>query len=287
MKNSVFLYLFLLLYSFVNAQQASLIRYHSAYSPFPDTARMHGHIYNKQEFDFINHYNDSSVLVYVPSGFSKNKPFELVVWFHGWNNNIDTAAKEFKLMEQFEATGRNAILIFPEGPKNAPDSYGGKMENPGVFENFVQELLGQLAVNNIISNKQSKLINKYPITLAGHSGAYRVISKIIQYYPVKELLLFDALYGGNEAYLAWLAASKKHRFVAVYTKDGGTFQNTQYIKNYMQDSLHLKPVSMNENQVDANTLKHQRNLFIYSDKGHNDVITNQNNWQRILANRPK
>jgi len=101
------------------------------------------------------------------------------------------------------------------------------------------------------------------------------------------LLLFDALYGGNEAYLAWLAASKKHRFVAIYTKDGGTFQNTQYIKNYMQDSLQLKPVSMNENEVDANTLKNQRNLFIYSNKGHNDVIANQNNWQRFLANRPK
>jgi len=287
MKNSIFLYLVLLLCSFANAQQARLIRYHSAYSPFPDTARMHGHIYNKQVFDFANHYNDSSVLVYVPTGFSKNKPFELVVWFHGWNNNIDTAAMQFKLMEQFEATGRNAILIFPEGPKNAPDSYGGKMENPGVFEYFVNELLGQLALNNIISNKQSKLINKIPITLAGHSGAYRVISKIIQYYPVKELLLFDALYGGNEAYLAWLAASKKHRFVAIYTKDGGTFQNTQYIKNYMQDSLQLKPVSMNENEVDANTLKNQRNLFIYSNKGHNDVIANQNNWQRFLANRPK
>jgi hypothetical protein len=287
MRNNGFLYLFLFLSSFVNAQEASLIRYHSAYSPFPDTARMHGHLYNKQVFDFTNHYNDSSVLVYVPTGFSKNKPFELVVWFHGWNNNIDTAAKEFKLIDQFEATGRNAILIFPEGPKNAPDSYGGKMENPGVFEYFVQELLVQLAQRNIISVKQSKHLNKYPITLAGHSGAYRVISKIIQYYPVKELLLFDALYGGNESYLAWLAASKKHRLVAIYTKDGGTFKNTQFIKNYMQDSLHLKPLSINENEVDAKTLMNQRYLFIYSDKAHNDVIANQHNWQRFLANRPK
>ena len=287
MKKTLFLHLFLSLFSFANAQQASFFRYHSAYTPFPDTARMNGHIYNKQLFDFTNHYNDSSVLVYVPTGFSKNKPFELVVWFHGWNNNIDTAAKEFKLIDQFEATGRNAILIFPEGPKNAPDSYGGKMENSGVFEYFVQELLVQLAQRNIISVKQSKHLNKYPITLAGHSGAYRVISKIIQYYPVKELLLFDALYGANESYLAWLAASKKHRLVAIYTKDGGTLKNTQFIKNYMQDSLHLKPLSINENEVDAKTLMNQRYLFIYSDKAHNDVIANQHNWQRFLANRPK
>jgi hypothetical protein len=39
--------------------------------------------------------------------------------------------------------------------------------------------------------------------------------------------------------------------------------------------------------VDAKTLMNQRYLFIYSDKAHNDVIANQHNWQRFLANRPK
>lgn len=259
----------------------------SKFAPFPDTGRAKGHDYNGQYFDFENHYNDSSVLIYVPQKFNLTKPLELVLWFHGWNNNIDSAGAFFRLIEQFEHSGRNAIFIFPEGPKNAPDSYGGKFERPEIFLLFIKDMLRQLVLFNILPQKKKVEINDCSISLSGHSGAYRIISKIIQYNKVDEVILFDAMYGSNEVYLKWIAETDVHRFIHIYTKDGGTFENTHLIMNYLKDSLNVHYISVNEREVNPTLLRSSNRLFIYSDKAHNEVITNSdnNNWQRFLKYR--
>lgn len=263
------------------------IHTHSSFSPFPDTARLKGHDYNGQHFATANHYDDSSVLIYVPEKFNIKKPLELVVWFHGWNNNIDSANAFFRLTEQFESSGRNALLIFPEGPKNAPDSYGGKLERPEMFALLINDLLKQLEAAKIIPKKKHLSVNDCSITLAGHSGAYRVISKIVQYNKIDEIILFDAMYGGNDAYLHWIAESDRHRFIHIYTKDGGTFENTHLIMNQLKDSLKVNYISVNEREITPVLLQSNNRIFIFSDKEHNEVITNNNNWQRFLEYRKK
>lgn len=255
---------------------------HSSFAPFPDSARTKGHLYNGQQFDFENHYNDSSVKVYIPERFNLNNKLELVVWFHGWNNNIDSADAFFRLSEQFEASGRNAILIFPEGPKNAPDSYGGKFERPEMFALFINDLLKQLEKYQVIPKKNHFTLKDCSINLAGHSGAYRVISKIIQYNPIQELILFDAMYGGNEAYLHWIAENDAHRFIHIYTKDGGTFENTHLIMNQLKDSLQVNYLSVNEKDLNPFVLQSNQRIFIFSEKEHNEVITHDFNWYQFL-----
>ncbi len=267
------------------AQKGKLIRFASAYSMFPDSARSNGHNYNGQHYDAVAHYNDSSVLIYVPKQFSSKKKINLVCWFHGWGNSIDSACKQYQLLEQFDASGRNAIFIFPEGPKNAPDSYGGKLEQPQVFQQLINEVITKLANNKIISAAPVFSINDYDITLAGHSGAYRVISRIINKTPVAEVILFDAMYGENDAYLQWLSA-QDHRFINIYTKDGGTFDNSHLIMNKLADSLHIPMISVNEEAANDQLLRTQQKVFIFSSKGHNEVITNNRNWEKFLRNTP-
>lgn len=263
------------------------IRTHSSFAPFPDTARSGGHDYNGQHFATKNHYDDSSVLIYVPKKFNLKKTLELVVWFHGWNNNIDSANAFFRLTEQFELSGRNALFIFPEGPKNAPDSYGGKLERPEMFILLINDLLKQLETAKIIPAKKHLLVKDCSISLAGHSGAYRVISKIIEHNKIDEIILFDAMYGGNDAYLHWIAESDAHRFLHIYTKDGGTFENTHLIMNQLKDSLKLNSISVNEGEITPALLESNNRIFIFSNKEHNEVITNNNNWQRFLKYRKK
>ncbi|MBY0482168.1 MAG: hypothetical protein K2Q21_12485 [Chitinophagaceae bacterium] len=263
------------------------IRTHSSFAPFPDTARSRGHDYNGQHFATKNHYDDSSVLIYVPKKFNLKKTLELVVWFHGWNNNIDSANAFFRLTEQFELSGRNALFIFPEGPKNAPDSYGGKLERPEMFILLINDLLKQLETAKIIPAKKHLLVKDCSISLAGHSGAYRVISKIIEHNKIDEIILFDAMYGGNDAYLHWIAESDAHRFLHIYTKDGGTFENTHLIMNQLKDSLKLNSISVNEGEITPALLESNNRIFIFSNKEHNEVITNNNNWQRFLKYRKK
>jgi hypothetical protein len=257
------------------------LTFHSKYAPFPDSARMNGHDYNGQHFAYEDHYDDSTVQILIPKNFNPKKQLELFVWFHGWNNNIDSAGG-FGLREQFIQAGRNAIFIFPEGPKNAPDSYGGKLERPEMFALFINDLLHKLALNKSLPKNKRYSIKDCSITLAGHSGAYRVISKIIEYNKIDELLLFDAMYGGNEAYLKWIAESKKHRFIQIYTKDGGTFENTNLIMNQLKDSLKVDILSVTENDLKKDHLQSLKPLFIFSENGHNEVITWNSNLYRFL-----
>jgi hypothetical protein len=264
-----------------NGPHEKFFHYHSTYAPFPDSARMNGHDYEGKHFSYENHYDDSTVQVLIPSNFTAKKPIELFVWFHGWYNNLDSAGG-FGLTEQFINAGRNAIFIFPEGPKNAPDSYGGKLERPEMFALFINDFLKQLVSINVLPKSKTYSINDCSVTLAGHSGAYRVISKIIQYNKIDELLLFDAMYGGNDAYLKWIAESKKHRFIQIYTKDGGTFENTHLIMQQLKDSLKVDIASVTEKELKRDDLRSGKPLFIFSESEHNWVITWNSNLYRFL-----
>lgn len=265
------------------AQPGKIIRFSSAHAMFPDTARANGHNYNGKHYPASVHYSDSSVFIYVPDHFSPKGKINLVFWFHGWGNNIDTALKQYQVLEQFHASGRNAVFVFPQGPKNAPDSYGGKLEQPAVFHALVQEVAAKLYAAKVIRPFKPFQWSDYSISLAGHSGAYRVISRIINQAPVNEVILFDAMYGGNEQYLQWLSVPE-HRFIHIYTKEGGTFDNSQLIMRTLTDSLHIPFFSGDEENVgDAELQKHHK-LFIYSSKKHNEVITHNRNWERFLKN---
>jgi hypothetical protein len=267
------------------SQKGKSLRFTSAFAPFPDTARANGHLYQGKVYPFKDHYDDSSVYLYVPTKFKPGKQMEIVVWFHGWGNNIDSAIQFYKLVEQFEASGRNAIFVFPEGPKNAPDSYGGKLERPGYFDGLIKDVLVQLYSHKILPSKKMLTLENCSISLAGHSGAYRVISKIIQYSKIDEVILFDALYGGNEAYLNWISSNMEHRFIAIYTKNGGTLENTRLVMNQLRDSLNVQLVHVKEAEVNSDLLKSNHKIFIESEQAHNDVITYKNNFQFYLSRK--
>jgi hypothetical protein len=121
-----------------------LLRFTSSYTAFPDTARATGHTYNKVLYTAAVHYSDSSVLIAVPPHFKSGKQVDIVFWFHGWRNNIDSAAAYFELLNQFMASNRNAVLVLAETAKNAPDSYGGKLEQETVFKNLLNDVLHKL-----------------------------------------------------------------------------------------------------------------------------------------------
>jgi len=108
---------------------------------FPDSLRNASpRFYDGKTYAATEHYSDSSAYIFVPDYFDRTKPFDFVFWFHGWGNNIDTALVQYQLQQQFYAAHLNAVFIFPEGPKNAPDSYGGKFEQPKIFDLFVKDI---------------------------------------------------------------------------------------------------------------------------------------------------
>ena len=259
-----------------------LLRFSSAHNCFPDTARAKGHLDGDSiQQPKAGHYDDSSVLLVVPSGFHAGKTVDLVFWFHGWHNNIDTALRFYGLADQFAASGRNAILVLPEAARNAADSYGGKMGQDGMFHLLVGDVLGELEHSGVVS---SGVVAGH-VVLAGHSGAFLVIADILDHgqQPVDEVFLFDALYSHVHTFMNW-ALTEPHHFVHWFT-------NTGYGPDRMSDTMMLGlrqaqvPYGLSEEgSVNAAILQNDRILFVHSPREHNVIINKPDDFALLLRN---
>ncbi|MEW5800096.1 MAG: hypothetical protein AB1728_13940 [Bacteroidota bacterium] len=249
-------------------------------APFPHPKRANGHTYNNQIFPLDKHYSDSSVAIFIPKGYSPQKKTDLVIYFHGWYNNIDSACAQFQLIEQFTEAKKNAIFVFPEGPKDAPDSFGGRLEEMDGLKNLVNDVLKYLK-----EKKKIKSADVGKIILAGHSGAYRVISFCLMRggltKNVSDVILFDALYGQTEKYAYWID-HYKGRFINIYTDNGGTKQETENLMADL-DGWGIPYFKTEENDLQTPDLKKNRLIFIHTDLGHNEVIASRRQLQIFLS----
>jgi hypothetical protein len=255
----------------------------SSHTSFPDTGRAKGHVYDKVLYSAAEHYSDSTVLIIAPKNLDAKKRVDLIFWFHGWRNNVDTAAVKYQLTRQFLASNPNAILVLAETAKDSPDSYGGKLENTGVFKALVGDVLSSLQSKHLIG----KNCASGHILLAGHSGAYRVMARIIQngQVPVDETILFDALYAETEKFMAWIKADPSHRFIDIYTDHGGTDDETRSMMKLL-DTARIKYVSTEEKAVTPQMLQNNRLVYIHSLNEHDKIIANPDNFLLYLENEP-
>ena len=257
-----------------------VFRIQSAHTSFPDTARANGHIYDSVLYDASTHYSDNSVMMIVPPGFTAGENVDLIFWFHGWRNNIDTANQYYEIGKQFLASGRNAVLVFAETAKNSPDSYGGKLEGEGEFSFLVGDVLSELKKQKIIPS----LAREGNITLAGHSGAYRVIAYILQNGKTKvhEVFLFDALYAEVPKFMHWIQDDPKNRFVHWYTnKGGGTDEVTKEMIGELQKA-NIVFKETEESTISPESIKNYRVLFVHSLREHNDIINKPDDFELLL-----
>ncbi len=139
-----------------------------ASAPYPHASRKSGHVYDGKLYDAAGHYSDSTVALYVPPGYRKSDTVDFIVHFHGWNNDVQHVLARYRLREQLDASGRNAILVVPQGPKDAPDSGDGKLElDENGFARFVHEIASWLRANgDITSDRIGRIV------LTAHSGGY-------------------------------------------------------------------------------------------------------------------
>lgn len=109
-----------------DACSVSNARHHpTSIGPFPSPQRAQGHAYRGEVFPAEKHYADNRVAIFVPPGFQPDAPLNFVVHFHGWRARLDQLLPKFRLLEQFVAIGKNVLLEVPQGPLEAPDSFGG------------------------------------------------------------------------------------------------------------------------------------------------------------------
>lgn len=248
-------------------------------APFPHSRRASGHVYGNQQFPVENHYSDSSVAIFIPNGFRQTDAVDIIVHLHGWWNNIDTVLKRYKLPQQVCESGKNAILVVPEGPRNAPDSFGGKFEDPGGFKRFVDDVVAFLVqAGKIKSGTLGKVV------LTGHSGAYHGISFTLLRggipEKISEVYLFDALYGQTEKYAYWIDHFKG-KMIAVYTDSGGTKDETESLMEDLR-GWGIPYCAKDEAALLPADLQNNRLVFIRSDLKHDRVLHGRMQFREYL-----
>ena len=261
-----------------NSSQTIITRFVSA--PFPHSSRAEGHKYKEEFFPADKHYADSTVALFVPEGFTDRGRVDFVIHFHGWRNTVAGALEQFKLTGQLTDSGRNAILIVPEGPRNAPDSAGGKLEDPDGFNRFMDEVFNVLRQRGVI-NKNST-VGK--IILSGHSGGYKVMSSIVERGglpdQIREVWLFDGLYAEGGKFLAW-SEQAKGRLLNIYTDNGGTKTRAEEMLAELKQRG-TNPLATTDVAVTSMELTTNRFIFLHTDMTHNDVVAKRKTFQKFL-----
>ena len=142
-------------------------------APFPHPSREKGFTHNGNTFG-PEHYQDSTIGIVIPKGFHPSDSVDLIVHFHGFNNYVEGVLDIYHLPEQLNLSGRNAILLVPQGPLNAADANFGKMQDKGGFEAMVKQVVGFLHDEGKI-----KTTNIGHIVITTHSGGYLAVSQIL------------------------------------------------------------------------------------------------------------
>ena len=250
-------------------------------APFPHPNRAEGHKYKQEFFSAKDNYSDSTVGIFIPKNFQEGGPIDFVVHFHGWKNNVAGVLARYKLIEQLVASRRNAILVVPQGPKNAPDSFGGKLEDAGGFKAFMADVTKTLSEKSSL-RKKDFAVGK--IILSGHSGGYQVISSILDrggLTPnVQEVWLFDALYAQTDKFSKWFEKSNG-RLLNIYTEHGGTKDETEK----MMESLKAEGIKIaagKEETFAGSALPRKGAVFLFSDLEHNDVVDKHRTFEAFL-----
>lgn len=249
-------------------------------APFPHPARAQGHKYHDEDFAAATHYSDSTVAIYIPSGFQpRNSQADVVVHFHGWRNEVARVLKRYRLPEQLEASQRNAILVVPQGPKNAPDSFDGKLEDSGGFKNFVDEL------EDVLKKKAGfGVLTVGHIILSGHSGGYQVMSSIVDHgglaAPPAEVWLFDGLYARTDQFLAWQKTTGG-RLLNIYTPNGGTRDESMAMMQRLRGEGRSF-LAVSEDAMTAEQLRTNRLVFCASTLPHDEVLQAHDTFQKFL-----
>ncbi len=239
-----------------------------ANAPYPHKSRENGFKGSSKTFG-PEHYTDSTVGIVIPKGYVPSDRVDYVVHFHGHMNHVANVLTKYKLPQQLVAAKVNAILIVPQGPTDAADSGGGKLElDPGAFGKLIDEVTDYLkAEGKIKTDKVGKIV------LAAHSGGYKVTAAILHHggkpKNITDVLLLDASYGSLEWFADWCkAAPADHRLVSLFTDH--LADENKLIMNQL-DKAGVKYKTLEEEKLTDEQLKSRGPVFMHTKGPHDQV----------------
>ena len=199
-----------------------------------------------------------AVHVWIPPGYNRATA-GTVVYVHGYYTDSDGAWKEHNLAQQFRASKQNALFIVPDAPK-------------GNDEEVKWDALTDL--RKAVSRANIKMPDG-PIVVMGHSGAFRTVMKWVDHRLVAQVILLDALYGGEKAFDDYINSGKhanEHKLIVVGSDTAS--ESKAFTKQY--------PFAVSRDKMpsswDGFTKRERRAklLYIHSQYGHMQIVTDGN-----------
>ena len=159
-------------------------------------------------YPYNPHYADSSIVVFVPHDLRESADgINMIVHFHGHLNDNMGVLETYMLPQAMEDEHINAILVLPQGPYRARDSFSGKMEDADGLKHLVEDVLSTMKREGVI--KEAKV---HRMVLTAHSGGYHPAAFCVDRGGMNDhithLFLFDAFYGNLEYFRNWLSSGK-------------------------------------------------------------------------------
>ncbi len=247
-------------------------------APYPHPSRDLGFASGSTFYPRDPHYIDSSVGFLVPRGFEPGNTVDLIVHFHGHGNHVRRVIGDFLLGEQLASSEVNAIMVVPQGPRDAGDSRFGRLDEPGGFEAFVREVLTCLRESGVTRTESLGRV-----IIMGHSGGYHTLGQIIANGDladhIAECWLWDAAYAQQRHFIAF-AARPGTRLRSICT--GHLAEENTDILCGLQDlgvpALFLHDTVVTDEQLRAEKVVILRTTTV----SHNDVIRRPPNLLRWL-----
>ncbi len=221
-------------------------------------------------------YTDSTVLVFVPLQvrLGKSKKVEFVVHFHGHNTTAKKAIEAHKLREQLRASRQSAVLVVPQGPVNAADGDFGKLMLKGGLSRLLEEVREVLQ-----SGKADKALGKAGlgdskgvgrVVVSGHSGGYRPAAAVVGHggVDIREVYLFDALYGDVDAFEKFVLADEKVRMLVSYYVGGVPREKSLALANKLANEGVLVKRETGDKRLTREELVKGRACFLAGKASH-------------------
>jgi|GEM_PF-1066625 len=163
--------------------------------------------------------SDPSVLVFIPDGFRDRGAQDIVVHFHGHNTTLASTVPYHDYREQLHLSGRNAVLVVPQGPVNQSSGNFGALMDDGGMEALLDDVVALLYREGFVTHPALG-----DLLLTAHSGGYQAVAvNLNDAFANDHVLsvgLFDAMYGYMNAYYDYILGGG--RIVSNYNLGGTT-----------------------------------------------------------------
>jgi hypothetical protein len=218
--------------------------------------------------------NRPDVAVHVPPGFDATRRPGLILYLHGWQTCVEAALAPGEvacgdagsthpgadLIDQVDGARVNALLVAVEVRADAATGEPGRLAMPGGARSLLRELFVDKLAAPLGCALDPDAVDR--ILVVAHSGGYQAAAAILRSGDlprVTEVVLLDALYGGQDIFARWIAddserfdsrAAEGLRFVDLYTCCGGTVGPSRALLGKTLDILGVASVRADDRDSD-------------------------------------